>query len=303
MNQSMLSVSENPEVGGLRYHMLETVREFGEEQSDAGESAEVSARTVAWAERFSREAFGDFMGGRQVAAAHRVEAEHDNLLAVLRYAYAEQLARAVFTVFSVIGGMWSMRGAHSEVFTWVPRLLELDTSGFGPEDVPGDLLASAYVLAASHMAMGGRLRAVAIARTRLRRLLATRTDISEQSRMYATLLLVPASGRGLARMLARAVRSPDPGRAVPRWWRGQTSGRTTGTSSGRSPTPDWRSSSRRSAATVGVWRWCASTWAACTRSPRATATRSGTTGARPRSSGRCTCTTRACRCGDSWSRP
>lgn len=211
VNQSMLSVSENPEVGGLRYHMLETVREFGEEQSDAGESAEVSARTVAWAERFSREAFGDFMGGRQVAAAHRVEAEHDNLLAVLRYAYAEQLARAVFTVFPVIGGMWSMRGAHSEVFTWVPRLLELDTSGFGPEDVPGDLLASAYVLAASHMAMGGRLRAVAIARTRLRRLLATRTDISEQSRMYATLLLVPASGRGLARMLARAVRSPDPG--------------------------------------------------------------------------------------------
>ncbi|MCA1006062.1 AAA family ATPase [Rhodococcus hoagii] len=207
VNQSMLSVTENSETVGLRYHMLETVREFGEEQSDGNEAAEVLARTVDWAERFSREAFGDFMSGRQIAAAHRVEAEHDNLLAVLRYAYSEQLVRAVFTIFPVIGGMWSMRGAHSEVFTWVPRLLEFDT----PEDVPGDLLAAVYVLAASHMAMGGNQRAVAIARTRLRRLLATRTDISESSRMYARLLLVPGSGRGLARMLANAVRSPDPG--------------------------------------------------------------------------------------------
>ncbi|MFM1724596.1 BTAD domain-containing putative transcriptional regulator [Rhodococcus sp. PAM 2766] len=211
VNQSMLSVTENPEMPGLRYYMLETVREFGEEQSDADEAAEVLVRTVDWAERFSREAFDDFMSGRQIVAAHRVEAEHDNLLAVLRYAHSKQLARAVFTIFPVIGGMWSMRGAHSEVFTWVPRLLELDTSGFDPEDVPGDLLASAYVLAASHMAMGGKPRAVAIARTRLRRLLATRTDISESSRMYARLLLVPGSGRGLARMLAKAVRSADPG--------------------------------------------------------------------------------------------
>lgn len=207
VNQSMLSVTENSETAGLRYHMLETVREFGEEQSDGDEAAEVLARTVDWAEQFSREAFGDFMSGRQIAAAHRVEAEHDNLLAVLRYAHSVQLARAVFTIFPVIGGMWSMRGAHSEVFTWVPRILEFDT----PDDVPGDRLAAVYVLAASHMAMGGNQRAVAIARTRLRRLLATRTDISEASRMYARLLLVPGSGRGLARMLAQAVRSPDPG--------------------------------------------------------------------------------------------
>ncbi|WP_430333879.1 BTAD domain-containing putative transcriptional regulator [Rhodococcus sp. ACT016] len=214
VNQSMLSVVE-PAAGadsvGLRYHMLETVREFGEDQSDDDEAAEVSARTVAWAEQMSREVFHDFMSGRQIAAAHRVEAEHDNLLAVLRYALSEKSVRTVLTVFPVLGGMWALRGAHSEVFTWVPRVIELDDSGLDPEDVPGDHLASAYALAAAHMAMGGNLRSVAIARMRLRRLLATRTDISESSRVNATLILVPGSGRGLARALATAVRSADAG--------------------------------------------------------------------------------------------
>ncbi|WP_429515920.1 BTAD domain-containing putative transcriptional regulator [Rhodococcus sp. BE178] len=214
VNQSMLSVVEPPDGAdavGLRYHMLETVREFGEEQSDGDEDAEVRRRTVEWAECFSREVFHDFMSGRQIAAAHRVEAEHDNLLAVLRYALSEKLVRAVFTIFPVLGGMWAFRGAHSEVFAWAPRVLELDDSGLPAEDVPADHLAAAYVLAAAHMAMGGNLRVVAIARTRLRRLLAARTDISGSSRVNATLMLVPGSGRGLARTLATAVRSTDPG--------------------------------------------------------------------------------------------
>jgi len=214
VNQSMLAVVE-PEEGadtvGLRYHMLETVREFGEEQSDGDEAAEVRARTVTWAERFSRKTFHDFMSGRQIAAAHRVEAEHDNLLVVLRYAMSEKLVRTVFTVFPVLGGMWASRGSHSEVFNWAPRLLELDDSGLDPEAVPGDLLASAYVLAAAHMAMGGNVRAWAVARTRMRRVLATRSDLSGSSRVNIALMLVPGSGRGLARTLATAVRSADPG--------------------------------------------------------------------------------------------
>ncbi|MDH6680352.1 putative ATPase/DNA-binding SARP family transcriptional activator [Rhodococcus sp. LBL1] len=214
VNQSMLSVVEPAEGAdgvALRYHMLETVREFGEDQSEGDEAAEVRARTVAWAERFSREVFHDFMSGRQVAAAHRVEAEHDNLLTVLRFALSEKLVRTALTVFPVLGGMWSLRGAHSEVFTWTPRVLELDDAGLTPEDVPGDHLASTYILSGAHMAMGGNLRTVAIARTRLRRLLATRSDLSESSRVNATLMLVPASGRGLPRALATAVRSTDPG--------------------------------------------------------------------------------------------
>ncbi len=213
-NQSMLSVVEpadGADAVGLRYHMLETVREFGEEQSDGGETAQVHSRTCTWAERFSREVFHDFMSGRQVAAAHRVEAEHDNLLAVLRYALSAKLVRTVYTVFPVLGGLWASRGAHSEVFNWAPRVLVLDGSALTPEDVHGDHLAAAYVLAAAHTAMGGHPRAVAVARTRLRRLLAERTDISESSRVNAALMLVPGSGRGLARVLATAVRSSDPG--------------------------------------------------------------------------------------------
>lgn len=213
VNQSMLSVVEPADGAdtGLRYHMLETVREFGEEQSQVDEATEVRTRTVAWAEGLAREVFRDFTSGRQIAAAHRAEAEHDNLLAVLRYAVSDERVRTVYTVFPVLGGMWALRGAHSEVFNWAPRVIALDATGPGPSEVPGDLLASAYVLAASHAAMGGDRRSVAIARTRLRRLLAARTDLSESSRVNGALMLVPGSGRGLARLLASAVRSADPG--------------------------------------------------------------------------------------------
>ncbi|WP_305092487.1 BTAD domain-containing putative transcriptional regulator [Prescottella sp. R16] len=221
VNQSMLSVVEPGGSAdadaaaagavGVRYHMLETVREFGEDRSDAAETAEVHRRTVQWAEDLARNTFHDFVSGRQVAAAHRVEAEHDNLLDVMRYALSANLPAAVYTIFPVLGGTWSLRGAHSEVFAWAPRVLELDGSGLGPADVPGDLLASAYVLIAAHAAMGRNLRATAVARTRMRRLSAGRTDLGPSSRVNLSLVLMPGSGRGLARMLATAVRSPDPG--------------------------------------------------------------------------------------------
>lgn len=214
VNQSMLAVTE-PSDGaaatGLRYHMLETVREFGEERSGSDETAEAHVRTVDWAERLAREMFRDFMSGRQIAAAHRVEAEHDNLLAVLRYAVSRTLVRTVLTVFPVLGGLWTLRGAHSEVFNWVPRVLDLDASGLADEDVPGDHLVATYEIAAAHMVTSGNLRTGAVARARLRRLLAVRTDITASLQMNAMLILLPGSGRGLARALATAVRSDDPG--------------------------------------------------------------------------------------------
>ncbi|WP_241665859.1 BTAD domain-containing putative transcriptional regulator [Prescottella subtropica] len=211
VNQSMLSVTERGDTVGLRYHMLETVREFGEERADADESAEVYRRTAVWAERFARDALRDFMSGRQIEVAHRVEDEHDNLLAVLRYAMAERLTRTVYTIFPVLGSMWASRGAHSEVFAWAPRVLDLDATALGPDEVPGDHLAATYQLAGVHLVMAGRLRAVAVARTRLRRLLATRDDVTESLRMNAALVLAPGSGKGVARLLATAVRSDDPG--------------------------------------------------------------------------------------------
>ncbi|MFC9787285.1 BTAD domain-containing putative transcriptional regulator [Rhodococcus sp. NPDC127528] len=211
VHQSMLAVVEGPDVPGLRYRMLETVREFGEERlAAAGETAEVSARTVAWAEAFCRDAVRDYVAGDQIGTSRRVEAEHDNLLAVLRHALSTGEGRAALTVFPVLGATWSMRGAHSEVIAFAPRMLEIDPGQHGPE-LPGTFLALTYLVIGGHTAFAGVSRALAVMRIRLRSILASRTDIDESLRMSASLMVLPASGKGMARTLARGVRSADPG--------------------------------------------------------------------------------------------
>ncbi|AOW94905.1 transcriptional regulator [Rhodococcus sp. WMMA185] len=220
-SQSMLSVVEptgGVDSSGLRYHMLETVREFGEEQllmdSDLPEAEEVRRRTARWAEQLSQDAVRDFFVGKQISVARIVRAEHDNIRMVLRQALAERQVRTALTVFPVLGGAWAGCGAPSEVSVWAPRVLDLDGSVLSPDEVPGDHLAISYVLAAMNGTMNGNVRTMAIARMRLRRLLATRCDISEQLRVAAALILTPANGRGLGRLLATAVRSGDPGARI-----------------------------------------------------------------------------------------
>ncbi|WP_235916607.1 BTAD domain-containing putative transcriptional regulator [Antrihabitans cavernicola] len=213
VNQSMVAVTENDEPVGLRYHMLETVREFGEEQLDSAEANEVTARMCCWARGFAAAAAADFRNEHQVATVHAVEAEHDNMLAVLRYAVARRDAATAYTTFPLVGLLWVIRGAHSEVFNWAPKILDIDARDV-QDRVPGDLLVMAYLLAGMHMVLGGDVRLIAIARARLRPLLRDRDDISSAMRLQASLILGPLNGAGVARKLAVAIRSDDP------WTRG-----------------------------------------------------------------------------------
>ncbi|SEK74427.1 BTAD domain-containing putative transcriptional regulator [Rhodococcus maanshanensis] len=212
VNQSMLSVVEGADSSGLRYHMLETVREFGEGQlARENESGEVAARTVAWARTFCLDAVRDFLDGHQVVTALRIEAEHDNLLAVLRHTLSVGDGVGALTVFPVLGVTWSFRGAHSEVIGFAPRVLEIDPRRHGPDLLSGNCLALTYLVIVGHTAFGGVGRALAVTRLRLRWVLASRTDIDAVVRMNASLVVMPATGKGLARKLARAIRSEDPG--------------------------------------------------------------------------------------------
>ncbi|WP_231496421.1 BTAD domain-containing putative transcriptional regulator [Rhodococcus sp. UNC363MFTsu5.1] len=211
VNQSMLSVVEGADSSGLRYHMLETVREFGDGQlARANETDEVAARTLAWAKAFCLEAVQDFLDGNQIATALRIEAEHDNLLAVLRHTLTVGDGPGALTVFPVLGVTWSFRGAHSEVIALAPRVLEIDPRRYRPELLSGNCLALTYLVIVGHTAFGGVSRSLAVTRLRLRAVLASRTDIDEPVRMNASLVVMPATGKGLARRLARAIRSENP---------------------------------------------------------------------------------------------
>ncbi|WP_307829558.1 BTAD domain-containing putative transcriptional regulator [Antrihabitans stalagmiti] len=209
VNQSMLTVIEDDGPSGLRYQMLETVREFGEEQlAAAGEADATEHRMALWACDIAVQMLDGARFGRQVATANLMAAEHENLLAVLRSAISRRDGLVVYTVFAVLGMGWAVRGSHSEIFAWGPRILDIDARPVDRE-IPADLLVMSYLLAGLHMFISGDIRPIALARLRVRSVLKAGRNLDPAVRLYASLVVSPVSGKGTARMLAEAAHSDD----------------------------------------------------------------------------------------------
>lgn len=126
VNQSLLTASDVPRSGHVRYRMLETVREFAGQRLDrSGEREEVAERARQWADAFSRRALRSTCGPGQVATFQAVEEEQDNLVEVLRHAVAVEDAAVAASVFSALSLHWMVRGAHSEVASLSAEVLGL----------------------------------------------------------------------------------------------------------------------------------------------------------------------------------
>ena len=124
VNQSLLTAAESATTGRVRYRMLETVREFGDQRlAEAGERERVAARIRSWADAFCRTALVQTYGAGQIETFHRVAEEQDNLVAALRDAVAVDDADSAASVFATLGMHWTLRGAHSEVLGLSPQVL------------------------------------------------------------------------------------------------------------------------------------------------------------------------------------
>ncbi|WP_433524625.1 AfsR/SARP family transcriptional regulator [Nocardia pseudovaccinii] len=225
VGQSLLTVLDDDEgLIGTRYRMLETVREFGEEQlaltgSDAaaGISGAVDERPVVmdrmsrWARDYSIATVHRYLSDEQVATVLSVGAELDNLVAVLRYALERRDARTVYRVFPVAGTLWVMRGAHMELSGWARRILTLPPEP-GPVRGPvADLQMLAHLQIGMHVVfLGADLREVATTRARIRRLLSTAIDLNGGARFLGAMACGNASGSDTPRQFADGARSPDP---------------------------------------------------------------------------------------------
>ncbi|MFC3963187.1 AfsR/SARP family transcriptional regulator [Nocardia jiangsuensis] len=210
VNQSLLTVQDS--AAGLRYRMLETVREYGEERLAAsGEGEEVIARTLRWARSCCEDLGARAYREDQLLLGGELDAEQDNLLAALRWAAERADGVTVYTVFPTLGVLWMMRGAHGEVIAWSERLLHVPLPAPDAAHPPGDLLVIGAALQILHAAFGDRseLRRMARVRLRTRRLLAARTDLSASVLLAARLLVSPPRGTGIPRLVAAGVRSPD----------------------------------------------------------------------------------------------
>src|SRR5690606_5568754 len=107
--QSLLTVAET--ACGVRYRMLETVREFGRMRLEAaGETAEARAAVRAWAVEYARRHGARLHSPEQADAVDRLRAEETNLADMLREALDDPDREAVVVLFSALCGYWSIGG-------------------------------------------------------------------------------------------------------------------------------------------------------------------------------------------------
>jgi predicted ATPase/DNA-binding SARP family transcriptional activator len=114
VDQSLLSVRET--AGGIRYRMLETVREFGRMQLDAArEAGEARAARRAWAIAYAGRHRGRLFDRDQFATIDAIAAEEVNLADELRDALADGDRSALVELLAVLGVFWTIRGEHARL--------------------------------------------------------------------------------------------------------------------------------------------------------------------------------------------
>ena len=108
----------------MRFRLLETLREFGEEQMEELSRAALSAQHAAWYGALAREAWPQITGPDQARWLNRLEADHDNLRLALSYwLAAEESADEATEEALEMGGslwrFWSTRGHYATGSEWL----------------------------------------------------------------------------------------------------------------------------------------------------------------------------------------
>ena len=157
-DQSLLTVADTP--AGVRFRMLETVREFSAaRRAEAGEDEAAVDRFLVWARDFGVAHHDVLFGSDSQAAWERIKTEQDNLVAALRHALARADGPATAALTAVLAGLWSTGADY-------PRLIALteDTgpplSHYHPAPAYVEVARTAAVLGMATVFMGTGPRAV-----------------------------------------------------------------------------------------------------------------------------------------------
>ncbi|MER6208921.1 BTAD domain-containing putative transcriptional regulator [Streptomyces sp. NPDC001642] len=157
-DQSLVTVADT--AAGVRFRMLETVREFSAaRRTEAGENEAAVDQFLVWAREFGVAHHDVLFGSDSQAAWERIKAEQDNLVAALRHAQARLDHPATAALTAVLASLWSTG-------TNYPRLIALtaDTgpalSHYHPEPEYLEVARTAAVLGTVTVFMGQGPRAV-----------------------------------------------------------------------------------------------------------------------------------------------
>lgn len=116
VEQSLVKVADT--AAGVRFQMLETVREFSiAERAAAGETDRVVDRFLAWARELGVARHAAPFGADPGPALELARAEEDNLLQALRYGVARADGGTVAATAAVLGSLWTVDANYTRMAT------------------------------------------------------------------------------------------------------------------------------------------------------------------------------------------
>ncbi len=154
VDQSLLSVTEAG--AGIRYRMLETVREFGRMQlAGAGEGASARAAQRSWAVGYASAHQAGLTGAGQFAAIDALSAEETNLADELRGAIADGDRDSLVQLLAALGLLWTMRGEHLRLIVLVRAVAEAIRGWLPRPDLANAARAAVAITLNNSMMIGG----------------------------------------------------------------------------------------------------------------------------------------------------
>jgi predicted ATPase/DNA-binding SARP family transcriptional activator len=154
VDQSLLGVRETG--AGLRYRMLETVREFGALQlADTEEEQQARAALRRWAVSYARAYSAQAAGPGQFEAVDALGAEETNLADELRGAIADDDYGSLVRLLAALGLLWTMRGQHVRIVVLAAAVTTAIRDWRPPADLANEArTAVAIMLSNSRMTNG-----------------------------------------------------------------------------------------------------------------------------------------------------
>jgi predicted ATPase/DNA-binding CsgD family transcriptional regulator len=123
VDQSLVTV-DRLERGEIRYHLLETIREYAfDKLAQSKELETLRNRHLDFYFEFAREAELGIRGPDEILWYEKLEEEHDNLRAALNWALESDNVDAGLRLSSDLGFFWFVRGHFREGVEWLEKVL------------------------------------------------------------------------------------------------------------------------------------------------------------------------------------
>ncbi|MEA2572919.1 MAG: hypothetical protein QOH93_217, partial [Chloroflexia bacterium] len=140
VDKSLLRQGAGPG-GEERYLMLETIQEYAREKlEESGEADALQQEHAAYFLQMAERAEPQLRGSRQAEWLERLEAEHDNLRAALKWDIEQGHPEEALRLGAALVEFWKARGYLSEGRTWLEAALEIS-------DAPTEARARALMAA------------------------------------------------------------------------------------------------------------------------------------------------------------